>query len=58
MKLIAEENLFNYEIGRKLNLRIFDHTGPKFNPKINEDLKKINNNYENKVLKTIDKKIK
>lgn len=58
LKLIAEENLFNYEIGRKLNLRIFDHTGPKFNPKINEDLKKINNNYENKVLKTIDKKNK
>ena len=24
LKLIAEENLFNYEIGRKLNLRIFD----------------------------------
>ena len=56
LKLIAEENLFNYEIGRKLNLRIFDHTGPKFNPKIYEDLKKINNNYENKVLKTINKK--
>lgn len=54
LKLITEENLFNYEIGRKLNLREFDHTGPKYNPKINEDLKKIKTDNEKKVLKKIN----
>ena len=54
LKFIAEENLFNYEIGRKLNLREFDHTGPKHNPKIKNDLKKIKFDNEKKVLKKIN----
>ena len=51
LKFIAEENLFNYEIGRKLNLREFDHNRPKHNPKIKNDLKKIKFDNEKKVLK-------
>ena len=58
LKIISDENFFNYEIGRKINLRVFDHTGIKDNPHYKEDINKIFINKEKKVLKSVDKKNK
>ena len=58
LKLISDENFFNYEIGRKINLRVFDHTGIKDNPHYKEDINKIFVNNEKTVIKSVDKKNK
>jgi hypothetical protein len=50
IKFSTDESVFNYEIGRNLNLRKYDHTGIKYNPNFREDIKKIFYNYEKKKL--------
>ena len=56
LRYISEELLYNYSIGRKINLRMHDHTGAIYNPKINEDKKKLLIKDTSKIISKINKK--
>lgn len=56
LRYISEELLYNNSIGRKINLRIHDHTGALYNPKINEDKKKLLIKDTSKIFNRINKK--
>ena len=55
LKYISEEILYNNAIGRKINLRKFDHTGTLYNPKINQDKKKLLIKDTSKIIRRINK---
>ncbi len=56
LKFTAQELLYNNEIGRKINLRKFDHTGVDYNPKAKHELKKLKIKNTNQILNKIKKK--
>ena len=55
LRYISEELLYNNSIGRKINLRKHDHTGAFYNPKINEDKKKLLIKDTSKIISKINK---
>jgi hypothetical protein len=55
LRYISEEILYNNEIGRKINLRKYDHTGALYNPKINLDKKKLFLKDTSQIIKKINK---
>ena len=56
LRYISEEILYNNAIGRKINLRKFDHTGALYNPRINEDKKKLLIRDTSEIFRKINKK--